>query len=346
MKKLFLITLIIVQACIAFAQDYCVNDTIVREIQFPLTERDCETVFYYFNNEWIRGAHLDNVPVDSIQKAEVKNDEYGNCALFLTVSPETLAQIKAAAREIWVCDDPQCEFPGGNGKLKEWLDENIRIPEGFKGRERVFVKFTVHPDGSISDATIYRRRSQNEAVNQEAIRLVNALPKFRVKYYTPQKKNLHLTLPITFKEPGAIFIRGDESNDNTHKQDSTSHDNANEPVLWGHPYINPYYLHGGGKGLYNDLYTILLKTAPLTQYSVKGRAAVSFVISKDGQIDYNTIKVERNWSVPDDYLNAAIEAIKKLGKFEPGKFNGTPKSTRYNIRIDYPVPPKYIKTTE
>ena len=24
--------------------------------------------------------------------------------------------------------DPQCEFPGGNGKLKEWLDENIRIP--------------------------------------------------------------------------------------------------------------------------------------------------------------------------------------------------------------------------
>lgn len=37
------------------------------------------------------------------------------------------------------------------------------------------------------------------------------MPKFRVKYYTPQKKNLHLTLPITFKEPGTIFIRGEES---------------------------------------------------------------------------------------------------------------------------------------
>ncbi len=32
--------------------------------------------------------------------------------------------------------DPQCEFPGGNGKLKEWLDENIRIPEGYKGNEK------------------------------------------------------------------------------------------------------------------------------------------------------------------------------------------------------------------
>ena len=211
MKKLFLSALIIGQSCIAFAQNYCENDTIAREIQFPLTERDCETVFYYFNNEWIPGAGLDMVPRDSIQAAEIKNDEYGNRAVFFTVSSETQDRIKAEARNTWPYLEPRCEFTGGNGKLKEWLDENIRIPEGFKGSERVFVKFTVHPDGSISDATIYRRRSQNEAVNHEALRLVNAMPKFRVKYYTPQKKNLHLTLPITFKEPGTIFIRGEES---------------------------------------------------------------------------------------------------------------------------------------
>lgn len=211
MKKLLLMSLIIGQACIAFAQNNCENDTIAREIQFPLTERDCETVFYYFNNEWIPGAGLDMVPRDSIQAAEIKNDEYGNRAVFFTVSSETQDRIKAEARNTWPYLEPRCEFTGGNGKLKEWLDENIRIPEGFKGSERVFVKFTVHPDGSISDATIYRRRSQNEAVNQEALRLVNAMPKFRVKYYTPQKKNLHLTLPITFKEPGTIFIRGEES---------------------------------------------------------------------------------------------------------------------------------------
>lgn len=211
MKKLLLMSLIIGQACIAFAQNNCENDTIAREIQFPLTERDCETVFYYFNNEWIPGAGLDMVPRDSIQAAEIKNDEYGNRAVFFTVSSETQDRIKAEARNTWPYLEPRCEFTGGNGKLKEWLDENIRIPEGFKGSERVFVKFTVHPDGSISDATIYRRRSQNEAVNQEALRLVNAMPKFRVKYYTPQKKNLHLTLPITFKEPGTIFIRGGES---------------------------------------------------------------------------------------------------------------------------------------
>ena len=153
------------------------------------------------------------VPSDSIQAVEIKNDEYGNRAVFFTVSSETQDRIKAEARNTWPYLEPRCEFPGGNGILKEWLNENIRIPEGFKGSETVVVQFTVHPDGSISDPTIFRRPSKNEAVNQVAIRLVNALPKFRVKYYIPHlKKNFHLILPITFREPGAIFIRGDESN--------------------------------------------------------------------------------------------------------------------------------------
>ena len=211
MKKIFLISLIIVHSCIAFAQNYCVNDTIVREIQFPLTLDD-KTEFFYFNDEWIPGAHPGLVSVDSIQKAEVKNDEYGNRAIFLTVSPETLTQIKMEARKVRVDLDARFEFPGGNGKLKEWIDENIRIPEGFKGSERVLVRFTVHPDGSISNPTIFRRPSKNEAVNQEALRLVSELPKFRVKYYIPHlKKSFTYYLPITFKEPGVIFIRGEVS---------------------------------------------------------------------------------------------------------------------------------------
>ena len=237
MKKLFLISLIIVQSCVAFAQDYCENDTIVREIQFPLTEQDTETVFYYFNNEWIPLAYGNEIKADSIQSAEIKNDEYGNRAVFFTVSPGYLEYIKAENRKYFINLDPRCEFPGGNGKLKEWIDENIRIPEGFKGSERVVVNFTVHPDGSISDAKIYRQPSKNEAVNQEALRLVNALPKFRVKYCTPPKKNFHLTLPITFKEPGAIFIRGKESQGNAHKEDSSSHESVNEPVVLVNPHI-------------------------------------------------------------------------------------------------------------
>ena len=92
-----------------------------------------------------------------------------------------------------------------------WLDANIRIPEGFTGMERVVVQFYVNPDGSITEPRIIRRPSKNDAVNAEALRLVNALPKFRVKYSTPKKHRFRYNLPITFKEPGAVFIRGNET---------------------------------------------------------------------------------------------------------------------------------------
>lgn len=337
MKKLILVALIIVQSCMAFGQNCCANDTIVREIQFPLTQRDTETVFYYFNNEWIAGEAIDMVPTDSIQKMEVKNDEYGSRAVFLTVSPETVAGLKAEMKNRFINLDPRCEFPGGNGKLKEWIDANIRVPECYKGSERVMVAFTVHPDGSISDPKIMRL-SKNEEANAEALRLVNSLPKFRVKYFTPRKSNLNYCVSITFKEPGAIFIRGNESKANTTEQSPTSHDDIEGAKEFFNPDLPPKYLHGGDEGLWRDLYTAILETAPVTQDSVKGRAAVRFIISEEGQIDPATITVIRNRSVPDDYLNAAIEAIKKLGKFEPGKQLGTPKRVAYTVPVLYPVP--------
>lgn len=129
-----------------------------------------------------------------------------------------------------------------------------------------------------------------------------------------------------------------ETDYNTTEQSPTSHDDIEGAKEFCNPDLPPQYLHGGDEGLWRDLYTAILETAPVTQDSVKGRAAVRFIISEEGQIDPATITVIRNRSVPDDYLNAAIEAIKKLGRFEPGKQLGTPKRVAYTVPVLYPVP--------
>lgn len=129
---------------------------------------------------------------------------------------------------------------------------------------------------------------------------------------------------------------------NTHKHNT---ENVKNSKIFYEPEQQPYYLRGGEQGLLNDLYTIILKTAPEIQDSISRRAVVRFTINKHGLIDHNSIKVIRNRSsVPDDYMNAAIEAIKHLGKFEPGRINGIPVSVRYNLPIIYPVPAKFIRT--
>lgn len=197
MKKFFLVSLIIAQSCIAFAQDS------VRETQLPITENGTLIRFYYFNNEWIAMYKL--VQTDSIKAIEIKNDEYGNRACFCTLSPEYLAHVKSESRKYLINLDPRCEFPGGNEKVIEWLEANIRIPKGYKGRERVVVNFIVQPDGTITKPEIVRQ-SKNEAANAEALRLVSAMPKFNVTYFTPKKHQIRYTLPITFREPGVIFM--------------------------------------------------------------------------------------------------------------------------------------------
>ena len=133
---------------------------------------------------------------------------------------------------------------------------------------------------------------------------------------------------------------------NTNKHTSISDTDVIKSEIFSDPYQMPYYLNGGDAGLQNDLYSTMSKTAPITQECVKGRAVISFTISEDGVIDPNSIKLIRNWSVPGDYIDAAIQAIKSLGKFEPGKFNNTPKKVRYSIPIIYPIPLDRIKTSE
>lgn len=207
MKRILIIPALFL-TCLSYAHTCCRDDSAYRELRLPLTENDVNAPFIYFNEEWIFGVDCDRLCPDSISKMEVKDDEYGNKAIFITVSQTTLDSLKADVRKNWTWPvlEPTCEFPGGNGKLKEWLDANIRVPESLKGSQRVVVGFTVHPDGSITDAKILRP-CKNDSANAEALRLVGELPPFRVRYYTPRKKPLHYMLPIIFRQPGTIYIR-------------------------------------------------------------------------------------------------------------------------------------------
>ena len=206
MNRDFLPLSCILLAFVASAQQIDLNGQDYKELQFPLTEADTKAPFFYFNDEWIPGANIQTVPPEQIQGAQIKDDEYGNRSVFLTVSQETLDKIKADSKKKFINLDPICEFPGGNGNLIEWIKENIHIPSSLEGHVRVIAGMTIMPDGTVTDAKIIKP-STNDDANQEALRLVNALPKFNVKYCTPRKAPLRYLLPITFTSPGTILIR-------------------------------------------------------------------------------------------------------------------------------------------
>ena len=141
-----------------------------------------------------------------------------------------------------------------------------------------------------------------------------------------------------------LYVALSQTSCSTHEDITTLQNKVDESKIFFNPEQPAEYLNGGNLGFRTELYSTLLKTAPTTQEDVSGRALVRFDISEEGVIDPNSIKVIKNRNVPEDYLDAAIEVIKGLGRFNPGKLNGIPHKTTWALSIRYPVPLEYVNS--
>jgi len=95
------------------------------------------------------------------------------------------------------------EFPGGMQKLLEFLSQNIRYPKEAMEKDiqgRVIVTFVVKKDGSISDATVVR--SVDPLLDEEGLRVINAMPNWTPGMQKGEPVNVKYTVPISFKLQG------------------------------------------------------------------------------------------------------------------------------------------------
>ena len=93
------------------------------------------------------------------------------------------------------------EFPGGTEALINYLQNNMKYPQieleaGIGGR--VFVKFVVNADGSISTAEILKGVAGGEGLSKEALRVVRAMPKWKPGKQGDNYVPVYFNLPIKF----------------------------------------------------------------------------------------------------------------------------------------------------
>ena len=92
------------------------------------------------------------------------------------------------------------EFVGGMEALSQYIADNIRYPEQAKNdgtQGRVLVRFTVEPDGSVADAEVLR--GIGSGCDEEALRVVKSMPKWKPGQVNGRPVRVQYTLPITFK---------------------------------------------------------------------------------------------------------------------------------------------------
>lgn len=113
-----------------------------------------------------------------------------------TATPQTTK----ANMAVEVNPDKMPEFPGGNKGLAEWLSANMKYPkeaQANKEQGRIVVRFVVNKDGKATDAKVVR--SISPSINKEALRLIEAMPRWKPGEKDGQPVAVPFTLPITFK---------------------------------------------------------------------------------------------------------------------------------------------------
>ena len=96
--------------------------------------------------------------------------------------------------------DTKPEFPGMETAMYDWLKQNQIYPaeaaeDGVQGR--VVVEFVVERDGSISNVKVVR--SRHPALDKEAVRLIESMPRWTPGTYNGDTVRTTYTLPVTFK---------------------------------------------------------------------------------------------------------------------------------------------------
>lgn len=93
-------------------------------------------------------------------------------------------------------------FPGGEQKLKEYIKSNLNYPEKYKDAKaeyRCFISFVVSEDGSVTNVEMRKPIPSKDDLNNEAMRVVKAMPKWEPGKMDGKPVKVHYMLPVTFK---------------------------------------------------------------------------------------------------------------------------------------------------
>ena len=93
----------------------------------------------------------------------------------------------------------QTEFPGGAAEMNRFLDQNIKHPnDAVKANVsgKVTLQFVVEKDGSIEHVKVLK--GLGYGCDEEAIRLIKAMPKWSPAMQDGKPVRVYFTMPIKF----------------------------------------------------------------------------------------------------------------------------------------------------
>lgn len=115
-------------------------------------------------------------------------------------SKGTVVEAAPVEEQVFTVVEQQPEFPGGIAEMYKFLSKNIKYPSAASRANvqgKVFLTFVVNTDGSIQDVQVLK--GLGFGTDEEAIRVVKTMPKWKPGKQSGRPVRVKYNLPINFQ---------------------------------------------------------------------------------------------------------------------------------------------------
>ena len=261
-----------------------------------------------------KGAFSLEVPANAILRCSYQGRESQE-VLAADMTNNTHLSLSSKSREmneqVFTVVEKMPSFPGGDAELLKYIATNIKYPKesqdnGEQGR--VICSFIVGRDGSVNNPEVLR--GVTPLLNEEAVRVINTMPRWNPGMQRGKAVAVKYTVPITFRSKSPV-------------------EEAKEETLTVVD-VMPQY-PGGDRELLKFIAQSIKYPTDAQEAGVQGRVICSFVVDKKGNIVEP--KIIRGI---DPSLDAeALRVIGMMPRWTPGRQDGKAVRVLYTVPITF-----------
>ena len=261
-----------------------------------------------------KGAFSLEVPANAILRCSYQGRESQE-VLAADMTNNTHLSLSSKSREmneqVFTVVEKMPSFPGGDAELLKYIATNIKYPKesqdnGEQGR--VICSFIVGRDGSVNNPEVLR--GVTPLLNEEAVRVINTMPRWNPGMQRGKAVAVKYTVPITFRLKSPV-------------------EEAKEETLTVVD-VMPQY-PGGDRELFKFIAQSIKYPTDAQEAGVQGRVICSFVVDKKGNIVEP--KIIRGI---DPSLDAeALRVIGMMPRWTPGRQDGKAVRVLYTVPITF-----------
>lgn len=261
-----------------------------------------------------KGTFSLEVPANAILRCSYQGRESQE-VLAADMTNNTHLSLSSKSREmneqVFTVVEKMPSFPGGDAELLKYIATNIKYPKesqdnGEQGR--VICSFIVGRDGSVNNPEVLR--GVTPSLNEEAVRVINTMPRWNPGMQRGKAVAVKYTVPITFRLKSPV-------------------EEAKEETLTVVD-VMPQY-PGGDHELLKFIAQSIKYPTDAQEAGVQGRVICSFVVDKKGNIVEP--KIIRGI---DPSLDAeALRVIGMMPRWTPGRQDGKAVRVLYTVPITF-----------